>query len=65
MIPKSDAQCDEVSKWGPITLLNDVYNIVANTIVIRLRSLLRPIIHDTRFAIFDRSASASVSRWKT
>ena len=36
MIPKSDAQCDEIFKWQPITLLNDVYKIVAKTIAIRL-----------------------------
>ena len=46
MIPKSDAQCNEVSKWQPTTLLNDVYEIVAKTIAIRLRSLLPSIIHD-------------------
>ena len=36
MIPKLDAQCDEVSKWRSMTLLNDVYKIVAKTIAIRL-----------------------------
>ena len=28
IIPKSNVQCDEVSKWRPITLLNDIYKIV-------------------------------------
>ena len=56
MIPKSHAQCDEVSKWRPITLLNDVYKIVAKTIAIRLRSLLPSIIHDTQSGfVQDRS----------
>ena len=56
MLPKSDAQCDEVSKWGPITLLNDVYKIVEKTIAIKLRSLLQSIIHDIQSCfIQDRS----------
>ena len=36
MIPKSDAQCNEISKWRPITLLNDIYKIVAKTIANRM-----------------------------
>ena len=36
MIPKSDAQCDEVAKWRPITSFNDLYKIVAKTIALRL-----------------------------
>ena len=48
MIPKSDAQCDEVAKWRPITLLNDVYKIVEKTIALTLRSVLPSIIHDTQ-----------------
>ena len=56
MIPKSDTQCDEVSKWRPITLLNDVYKIVAKTIALRLRPLLSSIIHDTQSGFLqDRS----------
>ena len=56
MIPESDAQCDEVSKWRPITLLNDVYKIMEKTIAIRLRSLLPSIIHDMQSGfIQDRS----------
>ena len=47
MIPKSDAQCDEVSKWRPITLLNVVYKIVAKTIAVRLQAVLTSIIRDT------------------
>ena len=47
MIPKSDAQCDEVSKWWPITVLNDVYKIVERTIAIRLQSVLPSIIHES------------------
>ena len=46
MIPKLDAWCDEVSKWRSITLLNDVYKIVAKIVTIRLRSLFPFIIHD-------------------
>ena len=56
MIPKTDAQCDEASKWRPITLLNDVCNIVAKTTAIRLRSLLPSMIHDTQYGFLqDRS----------
>mgnify|MGYP002775251677 CR=1 FL=1 len=47
MIPKSDAQCDGVSKWRPITLLNVVCKIVEKIIAIRLRHVLSSIIHDT------------------
>ena len=36
MIPKSDSQRDEISKWCPITLLNDIYKIVAKTIANRM-----------------------------
>ena len=36
MIPKTDARCDEISKWRPITLLNDIYKIVAKTIANRM-----------------------------
>ena len=56
MIPKSDAQCDEVSKWRPITLLNVVYKIVAKTIAVRLRPVLPSIIHGTQCGFLqDRS----------
>ena len=56
MIPKSDAQCDEVSKWWPITLLNVVYKIVAETIAVRLRPVLPSIIHGTQCGFLqDRS----------
>ena len=48
MIPMPDAKCDEVSKWWPITLLNDVYKIVEKTIAIRLRFVLSSIIHETQ-----------------
>ena len=34
--PKSYAQCDEVAKGRPITLLNDVYKIVAKPIALKL-----------------------------
>ena len=47
MTPESDALCDEVLKWRPRRLLNVVNKIVAKTIVIRLRSILPSIIHDT------------------
>ena len=56
MIPKSDAQCNEISKWRPITLLNDIYKIVAKTIANRMRPLLPSIIHDTQSGFLqDRS----------
>ena len=56
MIPKANMQYDEVSKWRPITLLNDIYKIVAKTIAIRLRSMLPSIIHDTQSGfVQDRS----------
>ena len=56
MILKSDAQCDEISKWRPITLLNDIYKIVAKTIANRMRLLLPSIIHDTQLGFLqDRS----------
>ena len=56
MIPKSDAQCDEVSKRRPITLLNVVYKIMAKTIAVRLRPVLPSIIHDTQCGFLqDRS----------
>ena len=48
MIPKSDAQCNEISKWCPITLLNDIYKIVAKTIANRMCPMLPSIIHDTQ-----------------
>ena len=56
MIPKSDARCDEISKWRPITVLNDVYKTVAKTIANRMRPLLPSIIHDTQSGFLqDRS----------
>ena len=56
MIPKTDARCDEISKWRPITLLNDIYKIVAKTIANRMRPLLPSIIHDTQSGFLqDRS----------
>ena len=56
MIPKSDARCDEISKWRPITVLNDVYKTVAKTIANRMRLLLPSIIHDTQLGFLqDRS----------
>ena len=59
MIPKTDARCDEISKRRPITLLNDIYKIVAKTTTNRMRPLLPSIIHDTQsgflqdWSIFD------------
>ena len=56
MIPKTDARCDEISKWRPITLLNDIYKIVAKTTTNRMRPLLPSIIHDTQSGFLqDRS----------
>ena len=56
MILKLDAHCDEVAKWRPITLLNDVYKIVAKTIALVLRLVLPSIIHYTQYGFLqDRS----------